>query len=496
MKSNDILNKEEIRAAMHKALQENDAEGYSRAITQMMECIQEELKQQYEEALEQAKHDADRGVLAQRGVRQLTNQERVYYQQVGKAMQASDPKQALANLDVVMPETVLHSVFEDLKTEHPLLSHIQFTPTGAAIKMLLNTNGRQEAQWGQLCDKIIKEILAGYKEVDTGLQKLSAFLPVCKAMIDLGPEWLDSFVRQVLYEALANGLEAGIVAGDGKDKPVGMNRNIAPGVAVVNGAYPEKEAIVVTNLDVKTVGNLVSLLAVNENGQYRVPKDVILIVNPQDYLQKVMPATTVMAPDGTYRNDVMPYPMTVIQSAALNKGKALLGMGYKYFLAAGMDTNGRIEYSDHYQFLEDARVYLIKLYANGFPMDNNAFLSLDISKLQPKTYLVTQLTEQKPSTNAAISDLRIGSLQLTPAVSAETTTYTAQTTNATNTITVVPADAGATIEIAIKAGDDEAQSIENGTAATWKEGDNTVTVTITAEDGTTKATYTVTVTKA
>ena len=146
MKSNDILNKEEIRAAMHKALQENDAEGYSRAITQMMECIQEELKQQYEEALEQAKHDADRGVLAQRGVRQLTNQERVYYQQVGKAMQASDPKQALANLDVVMPETVLHSVFEDLKTEHPLLSHIQFTPTGAAIKMLLNTNGRQEAQ--------------------------------------------------------------------------------------------------------------------------------------------------------------------------------------------------------------------------------------------------------------------------------------------------------------------------------------------------------------
>ena len=99
-----------------------------------------------------------------------------------------------------------------------------------------------------------------------------------------------------------------------------------------------------------------------------------------------------MAPDGTYRNDVLPYPMTIIQSAAMAEGEAIIGIAYKYFAAAGMGKDGRIEYSDHYQFLEDNRVYLIKLYANGFPMDNNAFVRLDISELEPKTYIV-QLKE-------------------------------------------------------------------------------------------------------
>ena len=64
-----------------------------------------------------------------------------------------------------------------------------------------------------------------------------------------------------------------------------------------------------------------------------------------------------------------------------------------------MAREGRIEYSDHYQFLEDNRVYLIKLYANGFPMDNNAFLVLDISGLRPATLQVTTLSAPTASDN-------------------------------------------------------------------------------------------------
>lgn len=60
-------------------------------------------------------------------------------------------------------------------------------------------------------------------------------------------------------------------------------------------------------------------------------RDVVMIVNPQDYFQKVMPATTLMAPDGTYRNDVLPYPMRIVQTMALDRGEALLGLAYKIF---------------------------------------------------------------------------------------------------------------------------------------------------------------------
>lgn len=489
MRNNDTKSREEIRQAMQAALAANDAQGFSDAMNDMLSCIGEEIRQEYDGKLEQMKADGDKTVLASRGVRQLTSAERQYYQKLSGAMRAADPRQALADTDVIMPETVMDAVFDELQTAHPLLSRIGFTPTGGAIKMLMNTNGYQEAAWGSLCSEIVKEILSGFKEVNAGLLKLSAFIPVCKATLKLGPEWLDSYVRQILYEALANGLEAGIVKGDGNEKPIGMIRQVGEGVSVTNGAYPEKAKVAVSDFSAETIGKLLSLLAVDPNGKPRTVRDLIFIVNPQDYFQRVMPATTVMSPDGTFRNDVLPYPMAVVQSAALGRGEAVLGLGYKYFAAAGMETGGRIEYSDQYQFLEDNRVYLIKLYANGFPMDNNSFLYLDISDLKPLAYKVEQVTGDA-SDVATLADLKIGSLTLSPAFASVTTTYTAATTNATNTITATPSDAGADISITVGG-----KEVNNGSAAEWATGANTVKVDVTAADGKTAKTYTVTVTK-
>ena len=57
-----------------------------------------------------------------RGVRQLTTQERDYYQKVIAAMQSQDPKQALANVDVVMPETVI-----ELDPDNQVLASVTVT---------------------------------------------------------------------------------------------------------------------------------------------------------------------------------------------------------------------------------------------------------------------------------------------------------------------------------------------------------------------------------
>ena len=54
----------------------------------------------------------------------------------------------------------------------------------------------------------------------------------------------------------------------------------------------------------------------------------------------------------------------------------------------------------------------------------------------------------------------------------------------------MPADAGAEIEVLVNNA-----KIDNGSAATWQTGSNTVKVNVTAADGTSKKTYTVTVTK-
>nr|DAJ76542.1 MAG TPA: major capsid protein [Caudoviricetes sp.] len=480
----------DLRQRLAASIKDNKPDELSDVFSEMCQTIGDINAEEYEAKLNGLRQELDSSALYARGVRQLTTEEKEYYQKISDAMRSENPKQALENVSVVFPQTIISRVMEDLTESHPLLSKIQFTPTGGAIRMMLNTDGRHKAAWGKLCAKIIEELTSGFKEVDVGLYKLSAFIPVCKAQLDLGPEWLDRYIRAILAEALANGLEDGIVMGDGNDKPIGMIRDVSESASVVGGAYPEKAKIKASDFEPTTMGKLVALLAVTPNGKDRTPDDLILLVNPQDYYEKVMPATTIRTPDGTYRNNVLPYPATIIPVSALPRGQAVFGVGRLYFAAVGMNKGGRLEYDDSYRFLEDERVYLIKLYANGFPVDNNAFLNLDISGLRPLNYKVETVTSPTPSADANLASLKLGNLTLTPAFSATTASYTATTDTASNVITATPANAGATVQVKVGS-----KIVENGKSATWAEGSNTVTINVTAEDGTTAKAYTVTVTK-
>lgn len=386
-----------LNQMMIDAMHEQNADKYTEAFNGICELIEKDVLEKAQELA--GVHDQQ--VLASRGVRQLTSAEKKYYEKLIEAFKSENPKQALTNPEIVMPETVLDAVFDDLQTEHPLLSHLSFTNTRGAIRFLFSTNDFQKAVWGKLCAEITEEIEASFYEIDMTLMKLSAFIPVCEAMLDLGPVWLDSYVRQILYEALANGLEDGIINNlNTTTGPVGMIANMTTGSGGVGAAtFTAKTATPITDLQPATLGAQLAKLAVDAAGKSRAIRDVILIVNPTDYFTKVFPATTVMNGAGVYVNNVLPYPMTIIQSAAVATGKAVLGLGYKYFMGIGMDSRaGRIEYSDEFKWLDDERVYKIKLYANGMPMDNNAFQYLDISGLKPATVRVTIENEEPITT--------------------------------------------------------------------------------------------------
>ena len=426
------MEKKAIVQKMNDAIKDGDPEQFQAAFVELCDKIQENVLEQAKAIVE----ETDQKILSDRGVRQLTSKEREYYQKLSEAMKAPNPKQAVENLDVVMPFTILDKVFEDLKTNHPLLSKIQFTSVTGLTRMMMNTNGYQKAAWGKLCAEIIQELTSGFKEVDVTLSKLSAFLPVCKAMLDLGPEWLDRYVREVLYEALANGLEDGIVNGTGKDMPIGMTRQVGESVSVKGGEYPEKKAIKITKFDDVQLGKLAAIMAINEKGQSRTVDSLILVVNPADYFSKVLPATQRPAPGGGYVN-TLPFPIEIIQSPAVAVGKAVFGMAKLYFMGSGIENGGRILYSDDYRFLEDERVYLIKMYGHGFAMDDNAFVLLDITELQRARYEVEVAQPEENVENANLADLKVGGHTLTPEFAEGTLTYTLTTTDASNTVQAI-----------------------------------------------------------
>lgn len=79
--------------------------------------------------------------------------------------------------------------------------------------------------------------------------------------------------------------------------------------------------------------------------------------------------------------------------------------------------------------------------------------------------------------DTTLSSLVIGGVSLTPTFNPTVTSYTAVTTDATNTITAAATDNTATV--VIKAAGD---TIENGGSATWSVGSNAVQVTVTNGD--------------
>jgi len=479
--------KEAWTSRIQDAVKNGDETAFAEAFVEYTDVLQEAV-------LAEAKGlvaAADNQILAGRGVRVLTSEEHQYYQKLIEAMKSGNPKQALADFKVILPVTVIDAIFEDLTEEHPLLDAVNFMPTGALVEILVNTqDGRRLATWDQLCSEIVKELTGGFRKLDLTQKKLSAFLPICKAMLDLGPAWLDRYVRVILAEAIANGLESGIIDGSGLDEPTGMRRD--PNSALDPGdGYGLIPSIPFNEISPATYGALLAELSVSPNGLNRKISEVIFIVNPLDYFTKIMPATSFRRPDGTYAYDIFPFPTRVIQSVYQPVNEAIIGLPKRYFMGLGTSKGGKIEYSDEYRFLEDERVYLTKLYGNGMPLDSRSFRRLDITNLVPvpvNVFVTNDPLGVQGIADARLASLKIGSLALVPPFNKSVMVYTASTTDATNTITAVAKDGEATISIKVNG-----VAHTNGTPATWDAGANKVEVTVT--NGAETETYTVTVTK-
>ena len=374
--------------------------GNEAEIQQAWEGLHDSIANQVKADFEDLQASHDSAILAQRGYRQLTSKETKWYQRVIDAMRSADPKQAFTaiigsdNEEDLMPTTIIEDVYKNLKEEHPLLQAINFQYVGYITKWILNDHSAQNAVWGKITDEIVKEITSSFKVVDVDQNKLSAYAIVELGMLDLGPTFLDGYIRTVLSEAIMAGLELAIVAGTGVNEPVGLIKDIHEGVSYSSSTgYPDKEKVAVKSFAPAEYGALVAQMAETEGGKKRKFTEVGLICNMTDYLTKVMPATTVLNANGAYVNNLFPFPTTVYVSNALSDGDAVLFLKDEYFLGMGGSKNGVIEYSDEYKFLEDQRVFKVKQYGAGRAFDNTSALYLNISGLEP-AYITVKNKEE------------------------------------------------------------------------------------------------------
>ena len=396
---------------------------------------EEEVRQAFEQfcssiaASVQADYESahgDREILASRGFRQLTADETRFYQGVIEAGKSKNPVQAYAGLldDKTMPTTIIEDVYRDLQTEHPLLAEINFVSVQYLTRWILNDHTVQTAAWGEINSQITKQIVSAFRVVEVAQCKLSAYAVIEKDMLELGPQFLDNYIRTFLKEALTVALETAIATGTGHNMPIGLDRDVHKGVSIdsANG-YPRKTAVVVKSFLPEEYGPLLAKMAETEvwytndttgaitakgtaanadgspksgytkhGGTSRVFDEALMIVNQKDYLSKVMPATTVLSAGGEYKNNLFPFPTKVVRLAGIANGEAILCLPKEYFFALGSSKEGTLEFSDEYRFLEDQRTFKIKMHGNGMPWDDTVALLLDISGLDPAYITVLNKT--------------------------------------------------------------------------------------------------------
>ena len=135
MKNKDVLamEKAKIVEKMNQAIKDDDTKAFSEAFTELCQKIEDNVLEQAKEMLV----EQDATILAQRGVRQLTSKEKQYYEKIIEAMRSTDPKQALNDVEVVMPETIIDSVLDELQTNHPLLSKLNATTVTGLTRMMM-----------------------------------------------------------------------------------------------------------------------------------------------------------------------------------------------------------------------------------------------------------------------------------------------------------------------------------------------------------------------
>lgn len=297
----------------------------------------------------------------------LNKQERDYF------MAVIESGEAFAGTTDLVPVTIINRVMDNLEKEHPLLSKVDMANVGIATEWIFSV-GVNPAFWGTLCADIKELQDKGFRKVSLSLFKLSAFMPVCKALLDLNsPEWLAQYVVTVLTESIYIALEGAIVDGTGKEMPIGMRRDAEN---ITSGEAQPIESEEIEGLTPQVAGNIMAALSKIEIESGVViertvaPQDVLLMVNPQTYYKELFPNFTVTDLNGNYVQR-LPLNFTIVQASAVPEGEIIVGRGKDYFFGLGRST--RITQSDEVRFIEDERVYLAKMYGNGMPKFNGAF---------------------------------------------------------------------------------------------------------------------------
>ncbi|MGY3717184.1 phage major capsid protein [Sutcliffiella cohnii] len=366
-------NFEEKKQLFANATQNGTPEEQSEALNNMLEALASDVKG---DILSQVNTQmADNAVLQSRGQNVLTSEETKFFNAVIADGGFKDTD--------TLPKTTQERIFEDIKEEHPLLTHLGLQNLGAVTEFIYG-DPEGMAVWGPLFGEIKGQLNATFRKEKIEQLKLTAFIPIAKDMLKLGPAWVERYVRTILVEAMSVGLERGFVAGTGNDMPIGLLKDLKGGTNG-EGEYSDKQSAGTLTFvpgrttinEMKEVVKKLSIRPVGKNEEEKVRKvagKVVMVTNPFDTFD-IQANATIQNANGAYVTN-LPFNPIQTESVFVPQGKVLFFVKGEYIAAVG----GGLEVKRYTETLalEDADVFIAKQFATGKPKDNFAAQVYDL----------------------------------------------------------------------------------------------------------------------
>lgn len=347
------------KTALVQAMKEGKEEEQAVALEAYMSALQESVSASISKEVNDSM--LDRSILQNRGQNVLTSSETRFFQ-------AAIDKKGFDE-DSILPVTTQERIFEDLTQEHPLLNALQLKDMGAVTR-IITADPEGAAVWGPLFGDIQGQIGAAFKETTITQLKLTAFAVVPNDMLELGPVWVERYVRALIVEVLSVGLERGFVIGTGVNQPVGLTKNIDPETNAVSDKTPAGTLTFEPGrATIQELKGVVKGLSVDANDKPRsVAGKIVMVVNPVDNFD-IQASATVQNANGAYVTN-LPFNPIIVESEFVEQGTVIFFVQGQYLAAIA----GGYKLNKYNQTLamEDAMLYTIKQFANGRPMDNNA----------------------------------------------------------------------------------------------------------------------------
>ncbi|BAM46345.1 phage major capsid protein [Amphibacillus xylanus] len=350
--------------------EDSKPEQLENAFNDMFNALQSDLTDKITQEARNEVQDAQ--ILSARGQNVLTSEERKFF---NEAIEFGGFDE-----DSTLPVTTQERVFEDLKNEHPLLTAIGLKDLGAVTRYIYSDPTKAYA-WGNLFGEIKGQVSTAFREEQIGQLKLTAFAVIPKDMLDLGPEWVERYVRELLVESYSVGLEYGLVNGRGpaQSEPVGLTKNVDADTGAVTDKTSEGTLTFAPSQFGEVVAgelhDVIKALSTDEKGKARkVLGKVAMVVNPVDAIS-VQARNTIQTANGQWVT-ALPYNIQVIESEEIPEKKALFFVKGEYL--AAIAGGYKLNKFDQTLAMEDAMLYTIKQFANGKPKDNKTALLYDL----------------------------------------------------------------------------------------------------------------------